>query len=113
MSVGLAMALNAQRQSGFLLLYASGMQPDPAVAFGGEREIMSDYDKGRAAISFQGEDEVDNAGSGRLVEIPGWFIGDENRRARCHRARDCDALLLAAGQLRRIMRKPILQADSG
>ena len=57
--------------------------------------------------------KLDHLLSGLLVEIAGRFVGNENRRVRRERARQCDALLLAARQLRRIMRQPLRKPDAG
>jgi hypothetical protein len=89
------------------------VQPNPAVASGRKSLIMRDEDQGCAAIPFQGEDEIDNACSRRLVEISGRLVGNENGGAGGHCARDGNALLLAARQLRWIMRKPVLEANRG
>ncbi len=47
----------------------------------------------------------------RRVEIAGRLVGDQNGGVRRQRPRQRHTLLLAAGQLRRIMAKPILQPD--
>ena len=44
------------------------------------------------------------------VEIPGWLVGQHDRRIVGQRARQRDALLLAAGQLRRIVMRAVGQA---
>ena len=49
--------------------------------------------------------------AGGLVEIAGRLVGDQDRRVGRQRARQRDALLLAARQLRRIMVAPLGQAD--
>jgi hypothetical protein len=67
-------------------------------------------DQGCAAIPFEGEDEIDYGRPGRLVEISGRLIGNENGGSGGHCASNRNALLLAARQLRWIMRKPILEA---
>ena len=50
------------------------------------------------------EQQFDDRPAGRLVEIAGRLVGDQERGPRAKRARQRDALLLAAGKLRRIMR---------
>ena len=47
----------------------------------------------------------------RRVEIPGRLVGQHDRRIVGERARQRDALLLAAGQLRRIVMRPAGQPD--
>ena len=53
--------------------------------------------------SMAGEQQIDDLLAGALVEIAGRLVGDQDRRIGRQRARQRDALLLAAGQLRRIM----------
>ena len=45
--------------------------------------------------------------AGRLVEIAGRLVGDQDGGIGRERAGDRDALLLAAGELRRIVRQPV------
>ena len=49
--------------------------------------------------------------AGRLVEIAGRLVGDQDGRLGHERAGDGDALLLAAGKLRRIVRQPLGEPD--
>ena len=51
--------------------------------------------------------------AGRLVEIAGRLVGDQDRRVRRQRAGERDALLLAAGELRRIVVEPLGEPDRG
>ena len=51
--------------------------------------------------------------AGGLVEIAGRLVGDQDRRIGRQRAGERDALLLAAGQLRRIVAEPLGQSDRG
>ena len=60
-----------------------------------------------------GEQQIDDLLAGILVEISGRLVGDEDRRIGRQRARDRDALLLAAGQLGRIVMQPFAKADAG
>ena len=50
-----------------------------------------------AALAPQPEDQIDDRAAGRLVEIAGRFVGDEDRRVGRDGPRNGDALLLAAG----------------
>ena len=45
------------------------------------------------------------------VEVAGRLVGQQDRRVVDERPRDGHALLLAAGQLVRVMVRPLLQAD--
>src|ERR1019366_9467002 len=98
-------------RGGHGVLDAAGAQFDDAVAFAGKREIMRDEDQGRAAIALQGEHEPDNGLTVRLVEVSRGLVGDEDRRIWRERAGERHALLLAARQLRRVMREPMVQPD--
>ena len=90
---------------------ASGAQPHHAVAALRQRGIMRHQHQRGAALLVAGEQQLDDLAAGRLVEIAGRLVGDEDRRMRRQRARERDALLLAAGQLGRIVIDPLAQAD--
>ena len=91
-------------------LDASRAQPHHAVAALRQRRIMRHQHQRGAALLMTGEQQLDDLAPGRLVEIAGRLVGDEDRRMRRERARERDALLLAAGQLRRIVIDPLAQA---
>ena len=57
------------------------------------------------------EQQVHHRRARHRVEVAGRFVGEQQRRARPERARDRDALLLAARQLRRIMVEPMAEPD--
>src|SRR6185437_4463475 len=86
---------------------------DHAVATGGERGIMGDERERRAAPRPEIEDELDDRAPGRLVEIAGRLVGDQERRAGAERARQRHALLLAPRELRGIVREPAAETDLG
>ena len=92
---------------------AAGAQPHDAVAALRQRIVVRDQHQRGAALDVAGEQQVDHLPAGRLVEIAGRLVGDENRRIGRQRAGERDALLLAAGQLRRIVSKPFGEADRG
>ena len=60
-----------------------------------------------------GEQQIDDLLAGGLVEIAGRLVGHEDRGIGRQRARQRDALLLAAGQLRRIMMQAVAEPDRG
>ena len=82
---------------------AAGAQAHDAVAALGQVEIVGDEHQGGAAIPLQGEQQVDDGVAGRLVEIAGRLVGDEDRRVGHDGAGDGDALLLAARKLGRVV----------
>ena len=55
--------------------------------------------------------KLDDLAAGRFVEIAGRLVGHQDRRVGRDRARERDALLLAAGKLRRIVRQPAAETD--
>ena len=59
------------------------------------------------------EQQLDDRVAGRGVEVAGRFVGEEQRRIVGQRARNRDALLLAAGELRRVMVRAVGQAHLG
>ena len=65
----------------------------------------------RATRPFELEHQIDDALTRRFIEIAGRLIGDQNGRVRRERAGERHALLLAARQLRRIMRQSLAQPD--
>src|ERR1700689_3466804 len=80
------------------------------VAAGGQSGVVSDEHERGAVLLFAAEQKLNDVRTGGFVEIAGWFVGDENCRIRCQRTRDGDGLLLAAGQLSRIMVDAIVQS---
>jgi hypothetical protein len=60
-----------------------------------------------------GEEQVDDLLAGRLVEISGRLVRHQDGGIRRQRAGERDALLLAAGELRRIMMQPVAKPDRG
>ena len=58
-----------------------------------------------------GEQQIDDLLAGGFIEIAGRLVRDENRGVGRQRAGERDALLLAAGQLRRIMMQAIAEPD--
>ena len=60
-----------------------------------------------------GEQQIDDLLAGGLVEIAGRLVGEQDRRIGRERARQRDALLLAAGELRRIVMQPFAEPDRG
>src|SRR5690348_3812937 len=88
----------------------SGTHTNDAVAARRERRIVRHEHEGGAALGLAREHQVDDLAAGRLVEISGWLVGDQDRRTRGERARQRDALLLAARELRRIMRQALGEA---
>ncbi len=91
------------------LLDVPGAQAHDAVAARGERRRRASPAPASCRARVAGEQQVDDLPPGVLVEIAGRLVGDEDRRIGRQRAGERDALLLAAGQLRRIMMRAARQ----
>jgi hypothetical protein len=77
-------------------------QMDGSVCETREPGIVSHHaDGGSFAVQFVQQVHHGHAVLG--IEIPGWFVGEEDRRAAGERSGDGDSLLLPAGKLRRVM----------
>ena len=74
-------------------------------------EIVGDEDERRLAAALQAEQQVDHLLAGLAVEIAGRLVGQDDLRAGAQGPGDGDALLLAAGELRREMIGAVRQPD--
>ncbi len=74
-----------------------------ARAAGGQRRVVGDQHQRHGALGRLGEKQVGHLPPGRLVEIAGRLVGDQDARRWRQRPRDRHALLLAARQLARIV----------
>ena len=74
---------------------------------------MGDEKHRRADAIDQIEKGVEGDGGTFGIEIAGWFVGQQQTRARGESAGDGDALLLAARQLARIMPRARGESDGG
>ena len=84
---------------------------DHAAASRGQLGIMGDDEQSRAALGEAREQQIHDLRARRGIEIAGWLVGEDDARARCQRAGDRDALLLATRQLGRIMAEAMAQPD--
>ena len=73
--------------------------------------IVGDERERRAAPRGQLEHQVHDRPAGRLVEIAGRLVGDQQRGIGRKRAGERDALLLAAGKLGGIVAEPVGEPD--
>ena len=80
---------------------------DDARAIFGDLRFVRDQDDGDAAILLQPLEDVHHLDTGPAVQVPGRLVGEQNRRIVQERTGDCDALLLAAGQLIRVVLRPV------
>ena len=59
---------------------------------------MGHEDKGRATLTLQGEDEIDDGATGGFVEIAGGFVSHEDRGIRCDGAGEREMAVLDRGK---------------
>jgi hypothetical protein len=91
----------------------AGAHAHHAIAACGKGGIVRNKHERRAARALQLEDEIDDCVAGRIIEISGRLIRHKNCRVTGNRACERNALLLAARQLRGIMRCTIGETDGG
>ena len=77
----------------------------------GELQVVGGDDGGEAGGAYQLGECVEHAVGGAQIEVSGWLVGKQNARRVGDGARDRDALLLAAGELRRPMGETLLKAQ--
>ena len=89
----------------------AGAQPHHAVAARASAVSCVTSTSVVPRLRVAGEQQIDDLLAGVFVEIAGRLVGDQDRRIGRQRARERDALLLAAGKFRRIMVQPLAEAD--
>jgi acyl-CoA thioesterase I len=77
------------------------------VAALGELGIVGDEDEGRAALAVHLEEQVDDLLAGLRIEVARGLVGEEEPRFGHEGACEGDALLLAPGELARIVSEPL------
>src|SRR6185295_16611956 len=78
---------------------------------GSRSRVVRDHDDRLAVLVDRTAQQLEDLRTRRGVEIASRLVGEENGGARDERSCDSDALLLAAGQLRRAVRQPIPETD--
>ncbi|HSJ98100.1 MAG TPA: hypothetical protein VLC53_13550, partial [Myxococcota bacterium] len=73
---------------------------------------MGDQDQRGAALAVHLEQQLDHVLAGGRVEVAGGLVGEQQPRLAHEGARHRDALLLAAGELARIVAEALAQADA-
>ena len=74
---------------------------DAVADMGDDGEIMRDEEVGEAVLALQVDQQIDHLGLDRDVERGDRLVADDQARSERKRARDADALALAAGKLMR------------
>ena len=77
---------------------------------GGDLGVVGDEDD-RPARGVELVEERHDLGAGVAVEVAGRLVGEDERRLGDERPGDGDALLLAAGQLGRLVVEAVAQAE--
>ena len=77
---------------------AVGDDEDP-VGVGRGLRVVGDEDDGLVALDARSPERVEDLGAGRVVEVAGRLVGEEERRPGDERPGDRDPLLLAGRQL--------------
>ena len=104
-------ASNAKRSALIGFTSLPGVQLDHAVAARRDRAVVGHEHERRAVRGIEVEQELDHARAGRRVEVAGRLVGEQHGGPRHEGARDRDALLLAAGELARVVAEPRAEAD--
>jgi hypothetical protein len=89
---------------------AVGQEQHPIGVRRGAR-VVGDHDNGLAEIADGAVEEVEDVRGRAGVEVPGRLVGEHDIRAGDQGAGAGDALLLAAGQLGRLVAQPVAEAD--
>src|SRR5688572_20795451 len=84
----------------------------PPLAALGELHIVRDEDERRAALAVHLEEKIDHVLAGGGIEVPGGLVGEEELGFGHEGARDGHTLLLAAGELARIVSEAFAQAHA-
>ena len=72
---------------------------------------MGGHQGGEAGGADQRDQDAEDVGGGVRIEVAGGLVGEQQARAVGHRARDGDALLLAARELGRPVQEALPQAE--
>ena len=76
----------------------------------GEVFVVGDQHQRGAGFGVEVEQQFDDRLAGVGVEVAGRLVGEQQRRPRHERARQCHALLFAAGQLARVVAEALRRA---
>ena len=79
-------------------------------ALGGVRIVRDHHDR-LAVLAVERLQQIEDLVAGLAIEVAGRLVAEQQRRVGDDRARDADALLLAARELPRIVLRAIGQAD--
>ena len=86
-------------------------QAQHAVGHAGDGGVVRDHHRGGAELGVDPRDHLEHQLAGLVVERAGGLVAQQHVGALGDGARDGDALLLAAGELRGEVVEPLAQAD--
>src|SRR5262249_30171625 len=92
---------------------AAVLEADDAGSVIGDLLFVGDQDDGNSAAVFQLLKDVHHLNAGAAVEMAGRLVGEEDRWSVQERPGDGHTLLLASGQLIRVMLGAVLKTDRG
>ena len=81
------------------------------VARSGGVRVVRDHDDRLAVLAIERLQQLEDLVAGLAIEVAGRLVAEQQRRVGDDRARDADALLLAAGELARVVLRAVGQAD--
>ena len=103
----------ASSLAGLARLQMSILEDDDAVEAVGEVEIVGRDQPGETAVADEVKERGEHALAGRVIEIAGRLVAEQDLGVVGERADDCDPLLLAAGKPRRPVPGARREADLG
>lgn len=74
--------------------------------------VVGNQDQGGTAFAVEFEEQIADPLAGGAVEVAGGFVGEQHVRLRREGTGNGDPLLLAAGELARIVAQALAEADS-
>ena len=69
---------------------------------------MGDEHERAAMVAIQADEQINDVPTGGGIQVAGWLVGEQDRRAASEGACYRDALLFAAGELNRIVGPAVL-----
>src|SRR5438034_664070 len=90
---------------------AAVAQRDPPVGVRGECRVVRDEHERAAPLAVECEEELDDRGTRRRVEVARRLVGEQQRRCPRDRARQRHALLLTARELHGIVMTALAESD--
>src|SRR5690606_22959825 len=105
---------NGERTSGPSLVGrdAAGGEADDAAGAASELGVVRDEHERRLVLLVQADQQIDDARTRLAIQVAGRLVGEQDPRVVRERARDRDALLLAAGQLLWVVVDALAESDA-